>query len=219
MKGRPITVVIADDHALLRSAFGLLLRSHGDSRLVGAAADADGAIATAAAAKPDVVILDIDMPGRGSFEAAREIKRSCPGARVIFLSAYVQDRFVEQALAVEASAYVTKGEPPEAILKAIRTVAEGGVYFSPQVLDRIVIDSRGARLATVQQSRFSTLTRREREVLVLVARGKSKKEIADELGLSLNTVNRHTSGLMAKLKIHDRVQLARFAIREGLVEA
>ncbi len=215
----PITVLIADDHALVRGTFATYLERTPDVKLVGQAENGDKALELATQLRPAVVILDIDMPGLFSFEVARQIRKISPHTRVMFLSAYFQDRYIEQALAVEAAGYLTKAEPPEAVLKAIREVAAGGICFSPEVLSRIVLDSHGARLASGQATRASTLTRRELEVLRLLARGQSKKEIAGNLHLSQNTVNRHTSSVMTKLGIHDRVDLARFAIREGLVEA
>lgn len=215
---RPITIVIADDHALVRGTFAAYLEAARDLKLSGQAADAGAALEMTLRLKPSIVILDIDMPGQLSFDVARQIRKKCPETRVIFLSAFFQDCYIEQALAVEASGYLTKGEPPDAVLKAIRDVAAGGIYFSPEVLSRIVLDSGGARLAAGPRTRAATLTRRELEVLHHIAQGKSKKDIALALHLSQNTVNRHTSSIMTKLSIHDRVELARFAIREGLVE-
>jgi DNA-binding NarL/FixJ family response regulator len=114
---------------------------------------------------------------------------------------------------------VTKGEPPEVVLSAVRTVAGGGVYFSPQVQERLVVDSTGVHLAAEGATRASTLTSREMEVLRYIARGLSKKDIAAIMHLSVKTVDNHSTSLMSKLNIHDRVELARYAIREGLAEA
>jgi len=216
---RTISVAMIDDHALVRSTLASWLASTPDIRVVAEASSADEGLAAIFELKPDVVLLDIDMPGLLAFEAARTIHVRLPDTRIRVLSAFLHDHYVEQALAVEASGYLTKGEPPAALAEAIRAVAGGGVFFSPDVQARIVIDSSGARLANGPQTRLSTLTPRELEVLRYVARGLSKKEIAQVMHLSAKTVDNHSTSLMSKLDIHDRVDLARFAIREGLAEA
>jgi DNA-binding NarL/FixJ family response regulator len=216
---RQISLLLADDHALMRDVLAERLAGEPDMVVVGTVGNTDDAVAQAVDLKPAIVLLDVDMPGVVCFEAARTIQAQCPGTRIIFLSAFFHDRYVEQALAVEAAGYLTKSEPLEVVVKAIRNVAGGGSYFSPEVQARIVIDSDGARLARQQQSRVSTLTPRELEVLRYIARGLSQKEIAGLMRLSPKTVHCHGANLMTKLDIHDRVQLARFAIREGLAEA
>lgn len=216
---KPITVLLADDHTLVRETLGKWLRSAGDIEVVAEVGSADEAVAEAIRHRPDVLLLDIDMPGLLCFDAARTIRARSPGTRILFLSAFFHDRYIEEALAVEASGYITKGEPPETVVRAIRTASSGGAYFSPEVQARIVIDSRGARLAPEGHTRASTLTPREIEVLRYIARGLPKREIAEIMHLSVKTIDNHSTSLMAKLDIHDRVELARFAIREGLVEA
>src|SRR5262249_9206055 len=153
--------------------------------------------------RPDVVVLDIDMPGLLCFDAARTIRTLCPDTQVVFLSAFFHDRYIEQALSVRAAGYVVKGEPPESVLQAIRAAATGGSYFSPEVQSRILFDSGGPRVAHEQTSRASSLTPREVEVLRYLARGLAKKEIARIMHISMNTVNRHATSLMSKLDIHD----------------
>jgi DNA-binding NarL/FixJ family response regulator len=212
------TVVLADDHALVREMLFERLSREG-MEVVALASSGDRAIELASSDPPDVVVLDIDMPGRSAFEAAREVQRISPATRVIFLSAFVHDRYVEQALEVGASGYLTKADPPQAIVDAIRKVNEGGTCFSPAVLDRMVIDRDGARLADGNGSRLGLLTDREQEVLSYVAKGLSQRQIARLAGISVKTVQHHITRVMDKLEIHDRVELARFAIREGIVEA
>lgn len=163
--------------------------------------------------------MDIDMPGLDCFDAARTIQARCPETRVIFVSAFCHDEYIEQALAVEAAGYITKSEPIDRIVEAIRKVASGGSYYSEQVLNRIVVESRGTRLAPENQTRVSTLTRRETEVLKYIASGSSQKQIAQTMNISAKTVHSHSMNLMTKLGIHDRVELTRFAIREGLSQA
>jgi DNA-binding NarL/FixJ family response regulator len=214
-----ITVALVDDHALVRSTLATWLASTDDIRVVTQASSADEALEKIAVSRPDVVLLDIDMPGLLAFEAARTIKARLPETKIIFLSAFLHDHYIEQALAVEASGYLTKGDPPASLAGAIRAVAEGGVSFSAEVQARIVIDASGARLSSGPKTRLATLTGRELEVVRYLARGLSKKEIAQIMRLSVKTVDNHSTSLMSKLDIHDRVELARFAIREGLAEA
>lgn len=213
---RPISIVLADDHTLVRTTLRRALETEADLAVLSDVGSADEAVRDAESLRPDVVILDIDMPGRVCFDAARQIQAG--GARVIFLSAFFHDRYIDQALAAGASAYITKNEPPEVVMRAIRAVAAGAAYYSPDVQARIVIAAGGPRLGSPRQTRGGALTRRELQVLQYIARGLTKREIGEVLNLSERTVNCHTASLMTKLDIHDRVQLARYAIREGLVE-
>lgn len=214
-----VRLLVVDDHALMREMLGERLARESGLEVIGAVGDAGAAVSEAVRLNPDIIIMDIDMPGLLCFEAARTIQSRCPDTRILFLSAFYNDRYIEQALKVEAAGYLTKGETPETIVQAIRTVAEGGSHFSPEVQDRIVVDARGTRLAEPKRSRVSTLTPRELEVLRYLARGLSQKEIASTMHLSVKTVHCHCTNLMTKLRIHDRVELARYAIREGLAEA
>ena len=214
-----ISVIVADDHGLVRDMLRERLSREPDIAVLGTASTADEAVALAVRLAPDIVVMDIDMPGRLCFDAARAIGARCPKTRVIFLSAFFQDRYIDQALAVQAYGYVVKTESPDAIVRAIRGVAAGSSYFSPEVQARIVVDRSGPRLAGEQRSRTSLLTPREIEVLRFLARGLSKQEIGRAMHISPGTVHRHTANLMDKLEIHDRVELTRYAIREGLAEA
>lgn len=213
-----VRVLLADDHAMLRTTLASWLRSTNDITVVSEVGNADDAVTQALALNPDVVVMDIDMPGLSCFDAARTIKSRLPETRIIFLSAFIHDRYINEALSVGASAYITKGEPPGKVADAIRTTAAGGVLFSPEVQSRMVVDGAGVRIGAPVKTRVSLLTQRELEVLRYIARGMSKKEIANTMHLSVKTVDNHSTSLMGKLDIHDRVELARFAIREGLAE-
>jgi DNA-binding NarL/FixJ family response regulator len=180
--------------------------------------DTTEAIELAIDLQPDVTVLDIDMPGRSTFEVARVLRTESPGTRVVFLSAYVRDAYIEQALAVEASGYLCKSDSLDEILAAIKALVAGATCYSRDVLHRIVIDGSRARLAPAPVSRSSLLTDREREVLLHIARGFSQRQVAHVLDISIKTVQHHLESVMDKLEIHDRVELARFAIREGIVE-
>lgn len=212
----PVSVLLVDDHALLRETLSEWFRRDSRIRQVDSAASADEALKMCAQLRPDVVLMDIDMPGRNSFEAAREMKRLSAQTRIIFVSSFCSDNFIEQALQVEAAGYITKGEPPDALMEAIEAAVTGSVYFSADIQERLIIDTTGPRLSTPFKTKLSLLTRREREILYYVSLGHSKKEISKTLHISVKTVDRHTANLMQKLGIHDRVELARFAIREGI---
>lgn len=214
----PITVVLADDHTLVLETLAHWLNTTPDIRVLARVADGDEALAAALHHRPDVVVLDIDMPGRDCFDAAETIGRALPQTRILFLSALVHDRYIEQALAVQAAGYLSKGEPPEMLATAIRAAKAGHVHFSPAVQARLVVDDRGPRLAGQVQTRSKTLSTRELEVLRHLARGLTRKEIARQMCLSPDTVHAHTSNLMRKLQVHNRVDLATFAMREGLVQ-
>jgi two-component system response regulator NreC len=213
-----IKTLLVDDHALVREAIGEQLRREPDIEVVGSAENAEQALKMLDEHQPDIVVLDIDMPGLDPFEAARLIKARQPQVRIVFLSAFLQDYYIEQALQVEASGYLTKRESNQTLVEALRQIYNGEVYFSEEVRRRLVVDVDKVRLGQQPHSRISTLTQREREILRYIAQSLSKKEIASKLNLSVKTVETHSSNLMHKLGIHDRVELARFAIREGLAE-
>jgi DNA-binding NarL/FixJ family response regulator len=215
----PIRILIVDDHALVRDALSECLQKEPDLAVVGTAGTAEEALDRVRQCNPQIILMDIDMPGLICFDAAREITSLQPDVRIVFLSAFLNDWYIEQALRVRARGYLTKHEPPERIAAAIREVSAGGACFSPPVRSRIVVDSEGAKLGETAKSRTSTLTTREVEVLRYIARGLAKKQIASLLHISVKTVDKHSVNLMTKLDIHDRVELARFAIREGLAEA
>lgn len=210
-----ITILLVDDHALVRGALAERLNREPDLLVVGCAGSADEAICKATECRIDIILMDIDMPGLNCFEAAKRLGVICPKTRLIFLSAFKHDRYIEQALEVKAHGYLTKRESPEKVVVAIREVAAGGAYFSKEVQSRIIVDEAGANLP---RSRVSKLTPRELEVLQYIARGYGKREIGNIMNLSTKTIENHTTSLMARLRIHDRVDLARFAFREGLAE-
>ena len=216
---QPIAVLVVDDHSLVREMLADRLSREPDIRVVGCAANGDEAIIKAAESRPDIVLMDIDMPGTHCFSAARQIRRDNPDTRVLYLSAFFNDRYIADALESEGSGYVTKDEPPEVVLQAIRLAATGIAYFSPRVQARLVVDQNGMSLGDTTRIKASTLTQRELETIRYIARGMSKKEIAALIKVSVKTVEMHTQNAMNKLDIHDRVDLARYAIREGLAEA
>jgi DNA-binding NarL/FixJ family response regulator len=211
-------VLLVDDHALVRDALGAWLRQDASLDLVGVAVDAEQAIQLAQQTRPNVVLMDIDMPGLKSFEGARRIRDELPGARVIFLSAFVTDHYVEQALRAGAHGYLTKGEPIQEVIRAIDRVARGLTSFSQEISARLVIAEDGPMLQKQHGTRLASLSRREEETLGYLAQARSRKEIAQAMRISAHTVDRHTASVMQKLNIHSRAELCRFAIREGLAQ-
>ena len=220
-QARSIKVLLVDDHAMLREALRGRLEHELDLDVVGTAGTADEAVDLTQTLKPDVVVMDIDMPGRTCFDAAHDIVALQPEARIVYLSAFSSDRYIQDALEAHALSYLTKDQPPEAVVEAIRQAAQGLSSFSPSVRERLTIGKNNKLTlgGDLPQTKASTLTRRELEMLRYLARGMSKKEIAATIHRSYGTVDKHVEKLMNKLDIHDRVELARYAIREGLAEA
>lgn len=214
-----VSIVLADDHTLVRRSIGAMLQKSPGVRVVADVGTSEAAIDACLQHHPTLVVLDVDMPGLGVFDAARTIRARCERTTVVFLSAHTHDRYIESALDVGARGYITKGEPPEAVVAGLRAIASGKEYFSPDVRERLSLEGGRARLAGGTRTRASMLTPREVEVLTYVARGLTKKEIAKTMHLSVKTIENHASNIMKRLDIHDRVELARFAIREGLVQA
>lgn len=212
-------VLLVDDHAILRELLGERLASKASIQVVGSVGNPDEAIDAALAKSPDVIVMDIDMPGRNVFDAARVISSRLPRVRILFLTAFLHDRYIEQAIAVGARGFLTKTGSPDQLVQAVREVAAGRTFYAPEVMDRIVVTDGSVALAPERVTKASTLSPREMEVLRYLARGQSKRDISQAMHLSIKTVQRHTERIMAKLDIHDRVELARFAIREGLAEA
>ncbi|GAB4550040.1 MAG: response regulator transcription factor [Phycisphaerales bacterium] len=210
-------VVIVDDHTMVLSAIAGVIDSDGRFEVVGQCTDADEATTLALREQPDIVVMDIDMPGVSCFDAARTITSHLPDTRIVFLTAHAHDHHIERAMELGASAFITKHETPERVIEALSRVAGGGTYFSSEVQTRIVLTERQGSRSQRHTTRLSTLSPREQEVLLHIASGMTKKQIAELMHLSPKTVDNHSTNLMDKLDIHDRVELTKFAIREGLV--
>lgn len=214
---KSIRVVIADDHALVRESLSSRLDTEEDIEVTAVTADAEEALEAVIRHKPDILLIDIDMPGRSCFDVVGQLGGSAPDVQVVFLSAFWNDHYIEQALRLKARGCLTKFESPAEVAQALRQVHSGRRSYSQSISERLVIGGRGPELAAASTSRISALSDREREVLRFLAEGYSRREIARSMHLSTTTVATHTSNVMNKLDIHDRVELARFAIREGLV--
>lgn len=217
--GKAITALVADDHPLIRSALVAVLNDTDDIRVVAEAANAADAVELAHKHSPSVVILDVDMPGIDAFHAATHIRQLRPSTAILFLSASDHDRTIEQAVKVGALGYIVKSDDPAGIPGAIRTVARGEQYFSPRAAERLQGGVGEVRRRKITGTRGAMLSDREVEVLRYVGKGFAKKQIAEMLGISVKTVDKHVTSVMEKLDIHDRVELALYAVREGLINA
>ena len=213
-----IRVFLTDDHTLFRQGIRTLINSEPDMEIVGEAANAIDAIALAADAPPDVVLLDIGMPGLSSFEATRQIRKGRPETRVLFLTMYDDEDYLVECMESGASGYVLKDSPALQLLNAVREVHRGGSYLSPRMLSQLVDDFRSRVKSTQRMPRFATLTQREKEVLKLLAEGNSVKEIACTLNLSVKTVEAHKFNLMRKLDIHNKAQLVQYAVQKKVIK-
>ena len=212
-----IRILLADDHTLFRQGVKTMLAAESDMEVVGEAADGTSAAERAAELRPDVVLMDIGMPGPSSFEITRQIKRNRPETRVLFLSMYDDEDYLVQSMEVGGSGYVLKDSPAPQLVAAVRDVSRGGSYLSPRMLSQLVDDFRTRVRTTDRLPRFATLTPREKEVLKMLAEGNSVKEVACQLNLSVKTVEAHKFNLMRKLDIHNKAQLVQYAIQKKVI--
>ncbi len=214
----PTTIVVADDHKIVREGLVKLLESRDDFQIVGEASDGEEAVEVVLATQPDIVLMDIWMPRLSGIDAIRRIgHHGCP-SKILVLSMQEGRSSLEEVLRAGAAGYIVKSSASTDLIHAIDAVRTGAAYLSPAITRQVV----DALLAPRQPSApvgVSLLTDRERQVLTLIADGLSSKEIAQDLGVSLKTVDSHRSNLMEKLDIHKVSGLVRFAIRSGLVEA
>ena len=213
-----IKVLVADDEALLRSAFSSLIEAQDDLEVVGAAADGRQAVELVASLAPDIVVMDVRMPVLDGIEATRQITRSLARSRVLILTTFDLDEYVFEALRAGASGFALKSRPPEELLSGIRTLATGDALLAPSVTRRLIAHFTDRIQATARTPwGLDELTDREREVLVLVARGLSNAELAATLHVTLATAKTHVSRLLTKLGARDRTQLVILAYESGVL--
>jgi DNA-binding NarL/FixJ family response regulator len=213
----PIRCVIADDHEMLRYGVRRLLEDAPDFAVVGEAGDAAEALKLVLEHRPDLVLLDISMPGMSSFEAGRLIEEHCTGTRIVYLTMHEDQAYVQQALRSGASGYLLKDTPAPLLLRALREVRRGGQSLSPQIQRKLRDDEIRRKQAAPVPLRRSTLTLREREVMKLLAEGNTVKKVAAVLGVSVKTVEAHKFNLMRKLDIHNKAQLVTVAIQKKIL--
>ena len=215
-----IGVLLADDQSLVRAGFRMILESEGDITVVGEAANGEQAVAATRRLGPDVVLMDIQMPGSDGLAATRQITAAAGArSRVLILTTFERDDYVFEALQAGASGFLLKNAPPEELLGAIRAVAAGDAVVAPRVTRKLLDHFAGRFVVATADSRMRTLTEREREVVLLVAQGLSNAEIAAKLFLSEATVKTHVGRILMKLGLRDRVQAVVRAYETGLVKA
>lgn len=214
-----IQVVVLEDQKIFRQGLAALLGERADMVVVGDAADIASAHEVVIQCRPDVIVIDIDSPGIIGFQLIRELRRTAPELRAIILGGHCRDEFIEEAVVSGAWGYLLKHQGIEDLCEAIINVAAGKLQYAPEIMERLEAMEGGIRLGSRPKSRLASLTLREREVLTLLAEGRSLKELAAELHISSKTADKHKVNLMRKLNIHDRVELARYAIRENIIQA
>lgn len=212
-----IRILLADDHTLFRQGIKTVVNAEMDLEVVGEAANGGEAVEKAAALRPDVVLMDIGMPGFSSFEATRQIRKNRPETKVLYLTMYDDEDYLVEGMESGGSGYVLKDCPAPQLLAAIRDVHRGGSFLSPRMLSQLVDDFRSRIKSSNRLPRFATLTAREKQVLKLLAEGSSVKEIACDLNLSVKTVEAHKFNLMRKLDIHNKAQLVQYAIQKKII--
>jgi DNA-binding NarL/FixJ family response regulator len=210
-----IRVLLADDHAILREGVRALLAPHADVEVVGEACDGKQAIDAVERLDPDVVVMDIAMPGLGGIEATIELKKLGRRAKVLILSQYEDREYVRRLLKVGVSGYILKKSAGAELVNAIRAVHRGGLVLDPEVARVAMEESSSA--APGGSDPYETLTDREKQVLKLVAEGGSNKEVAETLGISVKTAMSHREKVMEKLGVHNRTELVRLAIKRGVI--
>ena len=217
-----IRVLLIDDHELVRSGIKALLEKSEDIKVVGEAGEGHEALQRIKETNPDVVLLDISLPGLNGLEVAAKARKDSPRLRIVFLSMHSNEEYVLQALKIGASGYVLKQSSTRELELAVRSAKKGETFLSPAISNTVVSDYmarlKGGNVRKPGVNPYEVLTSRQREILQLIAEGFSSKEIAQKLGLSINTIEVHRANLMDRLNIHDIAGLVRYAIQTGIIE-
>jgi len=208
-----IRILLADDHAMVRKGFRLILEAQSDMSIVGEAGNGREAVELAESLHPDVIVMDVSMPELNGIEATRRLAASSPRTRVLALSMHKDSVYVREILRAGARGYLLKDSIDSELVSAVRAVAKGDGYLAPAVSDAVLTDYR--RHVT---DPLDLLSSREREVLQMIAEGKTNKEVASALNLSVYTIDAHRGKIMEKLNLHSTGELVRFAVRNGLVD-
>jgi two-component system, NarL family, response regulator NreC len=214
---KKIRVLLADDHTLMRRGLRLIVEQQPDLAVVGEAEDGRQAVTLAASLKPDVAVLDIGMPNLNGIEAANQIADGESGAKVVILSMHADESYILRALKAGARGYLLKDSAESDVARAIRAVAEGKSFFSPAVSKVLLEDYVKKLQRTGSEDSYDLLTPREREILQLIAEGKSNKDVANLLHLSVYTVETHRANIMEKLKLKSVPELILYAVRKGII--
>ncbi|RIX50608.1 DNA-binding response regulator [Paenibacillus nanensis] len=214
-----IKLIIVDDHAMVRSGLRMLLSSKEDIEVAAEASEGDEGIQAALEYRPDVVLMDLSMPhGKDGLTAASELKQQLPDVAILILTMHDDDEYLFRAIHAGASGYVLKNAPHEELLTAIRSVAKGDAYLYPTATKRLMNEYVDRLSRGESTDQYDTLSEREKEVLELAAKGYSNKEIAEQLIISVKTVETHKSNVMEKLGLKSRPELIKFAMKKGLLQ-
>ncbi len=216
MSGRKIRILLADDHAVLRAGLRALLNAEPDMEVVGEAGDGQEAVQKAEELRPDVIVMDLGMPGMSGLEAMRQIKARGLPSRILVLTVHAEEQYLLPVLQAGGSGYVLKRAADTELIEAIRTVSRGDAYLYPSAA-KLLLEDYQRKVSAGPDDAFNRLTEREKEVLKLTAEGYSAQEIAERLVISAKTVDTYRQRIMEKLKISHRSELIRYALRKGLL--
>jgi DNA-binding NarL/FixJ family response regulator len=217
--GDKIRVLLADDHAIVREGVKRILAGETDIEVVGEAADGDEAVALAKRLRPDVAVLDISMPRLDGIEATRQIRAAVPGTHTLALTMHADESYVFQLIKAGASGCVLKHDPAPDLIDAIHSAARGEPFLYPQTANAVAADYLTRVESGEDRETYDGLTAREKEILTLIAQGETNQDIGRRLFISVKTVQTHRAHILEKLRLHDRTQLVRYAIRKGLIQA
>lgn len=209
-----IRVLVADDHALVRAGLKHILGMTGEIRVVGEACNGQEVMAEARRTPCEVVLLDIGMPGRSGLDVLKQLRAEHPGVAVLMLTMYPEEQYAVRALRAGAAGYLTKDSGPDELVNAVRKVASGGRYVSMRTAESLAFEVQGR----FRQSPHEALSDRELQVLCMIAKGRTVKEVAEELTLSPKTVSTYRSRVLAKLNLRNNSEIAYYAVKEGLVD-
>ncbi len=213
-----IRIVLVDDHDIVRSGLKMLLQAQADIEIVGEAESGEQATEICQQVQPDVVIMDITLPGMSGLEATRQLKQHHPNIAILALTIHEGEQYFFEMLNAGASGYVPKRAAPTDLVAAIRAVSAGEVYLHPTVAKALVNDYLKRVQAGYDSTSYDGLSQREQEVLKLIAEGLMNREIAEKLNISVRTVERHRENIMSKLNLHTRAELVRYAADKGLLD-
>lgn len=212
-----IKILLVDDHAVVRMGLSMLLSNHSDMVVVGEASEGNEGIKKATTLKPNVVIMDLSMPhGKDGLSATSELKKIMPDVAILILTMHDDEEYLFRAIQAGASGCILKSAPQDELAEAIRTVAEGNAYLHPSATKKLIMEYMGT-LKQGNADTYSLLSDREKEVLTLIAKGFSNKEIAEQLTISVKTVETHKGNLMEKLQMKTRPELVAYALKKGLL--
>ncbi len=215
---KPISILIADDHGLVRDGLRQLLSTQADMQVVGEAEDGVRAVDLAKKLSPDIVLLDIALPRMSGLEALRLIRGAVEGVKVIMLSMFEKEAYVQQSLETGAQGYVLKGASSSGVFDAVRTVYGGGYYFSPEIHSTVIESYLSKHHPRPQATAFDALSDREKQVFLLVVQGNSTNEIGKILSVSPKTIEKHRTAISKKLGLSTPLEMVKFAVRSGLLD-